>query len=67
MQELDGQDRIMILKEKNKKERTVCQKKEFHNDNVVLDIHDRPTVGHWVGLSLQHLFTMFGATVLYQS
>lgn len=31
---------------------------------MVLDIHDRPTPGHWVGLSLQHLFTMFGATVL---
>ena len=42
----------------------MSEKKEFHNDNVVLDIHDRPTVGHWVGLSLQHLFTMFGATVL---
>ena len=37
---------------------------EFHNDDVVLDIHDRPSAGHWVGLSIQHLFTMFGATVL---
>ena len=42
----------------------MSEKNDFHNDNVVLDIHDRPTVGHWVGLSLQHLFTMFGATVL---
>ncbi|TQB51870.1 uracil permease [Enterococcus faecalis] len=25
---------------------------------------DRPQAFHWVGLSLQHLFTMFGATVL---
>lgn len=37
---------------------------EFHNDDVVLDIKDRPSAGHWVGLSIQHLFTMFGATVL---
>ena len=36
----------------------------FHNDDVVLDIHDRPAPLHWFGLSLQHLFTMFGATVL---
>ncbi|WP_047757799.1 uracil-xanthine permease family protein, partial [Geobacillus sp. ZGt-1] len=30
----------------------------------VLDIQDRPTVGQWVTLSLQHLFAMFGATIL---
>lgn len=42
----------------------MSEKKEFHNDSVVLDIHERPKLGHWVGLSLQHLFTMFGATVL---
>lgn len=40
------------------------QKGNFHNDDVVLDIADRPAPAHWVGLSLQHLFTMFGATVL---
>ncbi|EOI00550.1 uracil-xanthine permease [Enterococcus moraviensis ATCC BAA-383] len=38
--------------------------KEFRNEEAVLDIHDRPKAAHWVGLSLQHLFTMFGATVL---
>ncbi|MDA9470414.1 solute carrier family 23 protein [Enterococcus sp. 5H] len=38
--------------------------KEFRNTEAVLDIHDRPKTGHWIGLSLQHLFTMFGATVL---
>lgn len=30
----------------------------------VLDIQERPTVGQWVTLSLQHLFAMFGATIL---
>ncbi|MGC3569797.1 uracil permease, partial [Enterococcus faecalis] len=38
--------------------------KEFRNEDAVLDIKDRPQALHWVGLSLQHLFTMFGATVL---
>lgn len=38
--------------------------KEFRNEDAVLDIKDRPQAFHWVGLSLQHLFTMFGATVL---
>ncbi|EMW5401641.1 solute carrier family 23 protein [Enterococcus faecalis] len=37
---------------------------EFRNEDAVLDIKDRPQAFHWVGLSLQHLFTMFGATVL---
>ena len=38
--------------------------KKFRNEEAVLDIHDRPKTAHWIGLSLQHLFTMFGATVL---
>ncbi|OTN90524.1 uracil permease [Enterococcus sp. 7E2_DIV0204] len=38
--------------------------KEFRNEEAVLDIHDKPKTVHWIGLSLQHLFTMFGATVL---
>ncbi|WP_179203824.1 MULTISPECIES: solute carrier family 23 protein [Vagococcus] len=38
--------------------------KEFRNPDVVLDIHDKPSGIKWLGLSLQHLFTMFGATVL---
>lgn len=39
-------------------------KEKFRNDDAVLDIHDRPSFGQWMGLSIQHLFTMFGATVL---
>ncbi|MGJ7922466.1 solute carrier family 23 protein [Neobacillus sp. LXY-4] len=30
----------------------------------VLDINERPTPGKWLTLSLQHLFAMFGATIL---
>lgn len=41
------------------------EKKEvFRNPEVVLDIHERPPFWLGIGLSLQHLFTMFGATVL---
>lgn len=37
---------------------------KFRNEDAILDIHDRPSFGQWMGLSIQHLFTMFGATVL---
>ena len=33
-------------------------------DGVVLDVDERPEFGQWVGLSLQHMFSMFGSTVL---
>lgn len=36
----------------------------FRNPDAILDIHDKPKPAHWLGLSIQHLFTMFGATVL---
>ena len=42
----------------------MTKKAAFHNDEVVLDIHDRPKLGSWLGLSVQHLFSMFGSTVL---
>ncbi|WP_063515257.1 uracil-xanthine permease family protein [Schleiferilactobacillus harbinensis] len=42
----------------------MAEKETYHNDDVVLDIHDKPPFGHWVGLSIQHLFAMFGSTVL---
>lgn len=37
---------------------------EYHDDDAVLDIHDKPHFGQWLGLSIQHLFAMFGSTVL---
>ena len=36
----------------------------FRNPDAILDISDKPKMLPWLGLSLQHLFTMFGATVL---
>ncbi|MBM6811581.1 solute carrier family 23 protein [Limosilactobacillus reuteri] len=35
-----------------------------HRDNVVLDVDERPAPWQWFGLSLQHMFSMFGSTVL---
>ena len=40
------------------------EQKKFRNDEALLDIKDRPSFGYWLILSIQHLFTMFGATVL---
>ncbi|KXH79918.1 solute carrier family 23 protein [Sporosarcina sp. HYO08] len=33
-------------------------------NNGVLDVHEKPTASRWVILSLQHMFAMFGATIL---
>ncbi|MGN1279338.1 MAG: solute carrier family 23 protein [Limosilactobacillus sp.] len=35
-----------------------------HRQDVVLDVDEKPRPGQWVGLSLQHMFSMFGSTVL---
>ena len=43
----------------HKKGCVMTKKAAFHNDEVVLDIHDRPKLGSWLGLSVQHLFSMF--------
>ncbi|MBM7616826.1 uracil permease [Weissella uvarum] len=32
--------------------------------DVVLDVDDKPRFWQWIGLSLQHMFSMFGSTVL---
>src|SRR5690606_25875264 len=36
----------------------------IHNQKIVLDINDKPSAGLFAILSLQHLFAMFGATIL---
>ena len=33
-------------------------------NNAIYDVHEKPPFWTWFGLSLQHLFSMFGATVL---
>lgn len=34
------------------------------NKKMILDTHEKPSGGKWVLLSLQHVFAMFGATIL---
>ena len=34
------------------------------NEKGILYPNDRPHLGHWIPLSLQHVFAMFGATIL---
>jgi len=34
------------------------------SQRAVYDVHEVPPIGQWIPLSLQHLFAMFGATVL---
>ena len=31
---------------------------------LILDVYDRPKIGQWIILALQHVFAMFGATIL---
>ncbi|AWV72969.1 solute carrier family 23 protein [Latilactobacillus curvatus] len=37
---------------------------QFRNPDAVLDVNERPSTGKWIGLSIQHMFAMFGSTVL---
>ncbi|WP_042456220.1 solute carrier family 23 protein [Neobacillus dielmonensis] len=36
----------------------------MNNKNIILDVKDRPKTSQWLTLSLQHLFAMFGSTIL---
>lgn len=31
---------------------------------LILDVHEKPRVAHWIALSVQHVLAMFGSTVL---
>ena len=34
------------------------------NNEMILDVRDKPEVSKWFFLSFQHVFAMFGATIL---
>jgi uracil permease len=36
----------------------------MNENKMVMDVHERPSLRQWLPLSLQHLFAMFGATIL---
>lgn len=33
-------------------------------NNLILDVNERPSIGKWIILAIQHVFAMFGATIL---
>lgn len=38
--------------------------KNFRNPDAILDVYEKPSLGQGILLSLQHMFAMFGSTVL---
>lgn len=42
----------------------MSKKEQFHNPDAILDVYEKPPLGQGVLLSLQHMFAMFGSTVL---
>ncbi|MCH3904478.1 MAG: purine/pyrimidine permease [Lactobacillus sp.] len=42
----------------------MSQAKPFRNPDAVLDVYEKPKLGQGILLSLQHMFAMFGSTVL---
>nr|WP_317698445.1 solute carrier family 23 protein [Xylocopilactobacillus apis] len=42
----------------------MANEKIIKSNNAIYDVNERPPLGTWFGLSLQHMFSMFGSTVL---
>ena len=36
----------------------------MEQNNIILDVHEKPTIAKWIILAFQHVFAMFGATIL---
>lgn len=34
------------------------------NEKMLVDVNEKPTIGKWIVLAIQHVFAMFGATIL---
>ena len=34
------------------------------NKKMILDVNEKPSIGKWIILAFQHVFAMFGATIL---
>lgn len=33
---------------------------------LILDVHEKPKIAHWITLSIQHVLAMFGQQYLFQ-
>lgn len=42
----------------------MAKKEKFRNPDAILDVYEKPPLGEGILLSLQHMFAMFGSTVL---
>lgn len=42
----------------------MARKEKFRNPDAILDVYEKPPLGEGILLSLQHMFAMFGSTVL---
>ena len=42
----------------------MSEKEKFRNPDAILDVYEKPELGQGILLSLQHMFAMFGASVL---
>lgn len=36
----------------------------MEKQKMILDVNEKPTIAKWIILALQHVFAMFGATIL---
>ena len=36
----------------------------MEESKMILDVHERPKLAKWIVLAIQHVFAMFGATIL---
>ena len=52
------------MKKENQKSTRDDNNNEKRTSKLVLDVHDKPSIAKWIILSIQHVFAMFGATVL---
>ena len=56
-------EKVEITKEEKAKKET-AKKEEKVTKKLLLDVNEKPDVWQWIILAFQHLFAMFGATVL---
>ena len=36
----------------------------MNESKMILDVNEKPSIGKWIILAIQHVFAMFGATIL---
>lgn len=54
----------IIRKVESKETKGVSKKEEIIKKDLILDVDETPEIGKWIILALQHVFAMFGATIL---